>query len=223
VNYDSGGSATWTGPNPDGSGKVDVYAGIYNGGVTGIPGAATGIVCDDYKDTVVPGETWTATALNAASLNSKNINQTLFGSKIGLVGYSEVATLISYMFNGGSGYTQAELSSVIWYITSTGNSTLHSSLWSDLDASARALYKSLGGELGNAAAAEAALAKFTNLWILTPAQLGPNEPQEMWVEAAEGGAAGLYLLLAAFACCGALFLRRREHARQLGLAGTTYH
>jgi hypothetical protein len=211
VDFSGGGSTTWIGPNPDGSGNIDVYAGIYNGTVSGIPGANPGIICDDYEDSITAGETWTATALNAASLNSSNINQTLFGATIGLEGYAEVATLVSYMFNGKSGYTQAELSSAIWYITSVGNATLSSNLWNALDANAQALVTSLQKEFsGNLSAAEAALLGFSNLWILTPVPDAHGGPQEMWVEAAEGGAAALYLLLAAFSCCGALYLKRRQ-------------
>lgn len=223
VNFSGGGSTTWVGPNPDIIQKETVYAGIYNGTVSGIPGANPGIVCDDYVDNVSPGETWTATALDAASLNSKNIDQTLFGQTIGLTGYAEVATLVSYMFSGTSGYTQAELSSAIWYISAGGNNSIEGRLWNNLDASAQALVKSLQKEFaGHLALAQSALSGFGNLWILTPAQLGPNEPQEMWVEAAEGGTAALYLLLAAFSCCGALFLRRREQAKQLALVGARY-
>lgn len=214
VNFSGGGSTTWIGPNPDGPGSLDVYAGIYNGTVTGIPGANPGIICDDYQDNVTAGESWTATALNAASLTTSNIGQTLFGATIGLQGYAEVATLVSYMFGGHSGYTQAELSSAIWYITSVGNAGLSSNLWSALDATAKSLVTALQNQFGGLsnAQAQAALQKFGNLWILTPSPLGPGEPQEMWVSAAEGGAAALYLLLAAFTCCGALFLRRREQA-----------
>lgn len=213
VNFSGGGSTTWVGPNPDGPGSLDVYAGIYNGTVSGIPGANPGIICDDYKDNVTAGQTWTATALDAAALTTSNIGQTLFGSTIGLQGYAEVATLVSYMFSGNSGYTQAELSSAIWYITS-GSGTLSSNLWNALDGAAKALVTTLQGEFGGLtnAQAQAALQKFGNLWILTPSPEGPNEPQEMWVSAAEGGAAALYLLLGAFTCCGALFLRRREQA-----------
>jgi len=223
VNFSGGGSTTWVGPNPDVIQKETVYAGIYNGTVSGIPGANPGIVCDDYADNDTPGETWTATALNAASLNSSNVNQTLFGSTIGLTGYAEVATLVSYMFSGNSGYTQAELSSAIWYITSVGTKSLEARLWQNLDASAQGLVKALQKEFtGHLGLAQTALSSFGNLWILTPAQQGPGEPQEMWVSAAEGGAAVLYLLMAAFTCCGALFLRRREQEKRLVLTASRY-
>lgn len=202
VSFSGGGSTTWSG-GPDG----DVYAGIYNGTVSGIPGANPGIVCDDYKDNVVAGETWTATALDAASLNTSNIDDTLFGSAIGLQGYAEVATLVSDMFSGKSGYTQAELSSAIWYITGGGLVTFAS-----LDGNAQTLVNNLKSEFGSLSnlAAEGVLAQYANLWILTPSPEGPGEAQEMWVSAAEGGAALAYLLLAGFSCCGAMFFRRRR-------------
>lgn len=201
VTYSGGGSATWAG-GPDGN----VYAGIYNGTVSGLPGANPGIVCDDYQDTVVPGETWKATALSAASLNSSNIGQTLFGNTIGLDGYAEVATLMSYMFSGHSPYTQSELSSAIWYITGGGLVKL-----SSLDSTAQALVASLQKQFGSlsVSAAEAALAKYANLWILTPNPNAHGGPQEMWVTVAEGGTAMMYLLLVAGCCFGAMFLRRR--------------
>jgi len=210
VNYTGGGTTTWTGPNPDFpifSEKVD--AGIYNGTVSGIPGAGPGMICDDYADEVTPGETWKATALNAASLTAGNVGNTMFGSLIGLDGYAEVATLVSYMFSGKSGYTQAELSSAIWYITSGGSPLLSLELWSSMDKSAQALVTSLKSQFKTNAQALAALAGFGNLWILTPTKSGP---QEMWVEAAEGGAAVLYLLLAGFSCFGAMYWKRRNLA-----------
>ncbi len=204
VTFNGGGSTTWAG-GPDG----DVYAGIYNGTVSGLPGANPGIVCDDYKDNIVAGEVWTATALDAASLNTTNIDQTLFGSTIGLDGYAEVATLVSDMFSGKSSYTQAELSSAIWYITGGGLVT-----FSSLDANAQALVNTLKAEYGSLSAtgAEAVLAQYANLWILTPSPEGPGEAQEMWVSAAEGGAALAYLLLAGFCCGGAMFFRRRHQS-----------
>jgi hypothetical protein len=203
VNFSGGGSTTWAG-GPDGN----VYAGIYNGTVSGLPGANPGIICDDYKDTIVPGETWTANAVSAASLNSGNIGQTMFGNSIGLDGYAEVATLVSYMFSGHSPYTQAELASAIWYITGGGLVKL-----SSLDSTAQALVASLQKQFGSlsASGAEAVLAQYANLWILTPA-LGPGEPQEMWVSVAEGGTAMMYLLLVAGCCFGAMFFRSRGSA-----------
>lgn len=215
VNYSGGGSTTWTGPNPDFIfGNETVYAGIYSGSVSGI-GAQSGMICDDYADTVTPGETWSATAFNAASLTSSNIKNTMFGSTIGLDGYAEVATLVSYMFSGHSGYTQAELSSAIWYITSGGNWLLSSRLWNSLDANAQALVTSLQSQFKTNAQALAALSGFGNLWILTP---NKNGPQEMWVEAAEGGAALLYLLLAGFSCFGAMYWKRRQALGSLPVA-----
>lgn len=207
VTYSGGGSTTWAG-GPDGN----VYAGIYPGTVSGLAGANNGIVCDDYQDTVVPGETWKATTLSAASLNTSNLSQTMFGNTIGLDGYAEVATLMSYMFAGHSPYTQAELASAIWYITGGGLVRL-----SSLDATAQALVASLQKQFGSlsAAGAEAVLAKYANLWILTPNPNRHGGPQEMWVSVAEGGTAMTYLLLVAGCCFGAMFFKRRGALSQL--------
>jgi hypothetical protein len=114
------------------------------------------------------------------------------------------------MFGGGSSYgsitgiTQAELSSAIWDITTPGGIT-------GLDSKALALVSAVKAAFsGNTAAATAYLASLTNLWILTPTPLGPGEPQEMWTEAAEGGTALMYLLLATLFCGWAFSLRNRE-------------
>jgi hypothetical protein len=202
------GTGTWNSP------EGDVYTGIYTGTVSGIPGANPGIICDDYNDTVTPPETWTATALRASSLTTSNIGQTMFGSTIGLQGYLEVATLVSYMFSGNSGYTPTELSSAIWYITSGGFGLGSTAGFDKLDAAAQALVKSLQSQFGSLSnnSAEALLANFTNLFILTPSSWSGTRPQEMWVSVAEGGAATMYLLLAMLFCFVAFFKRNRERA-----------
>jgi hypothetical protein len=145
-------------------------------------------------------------------LTSSNIGKTLFGNSIGLDGYAEVATLVSMMFSGGTTYgaikgiTQAELASAIWDITTKGG------IWG-LDATARALVAAVENAFGsNTSKAQSYLATLTNLWILTPSKLGPGEPQEMWTEnlpVPEGGAALMYLLLAALFCGWSFYLRDR--------------
>lgn len=215
VSMSSNASGTGTWESPEG----DVYTGVYTGTATGVPNANPGIVCDDFSDTVYSGETWKATGLDAASLTTANIDQTMFGATIGLQGYAEVATLVSDMFNGKSGYTPTELSSAIWYITAAGNPILSAQLWADMDSAAQALVKSLQKQYSGLtnAAAEQVLAQFSNLWILTPIAGSQNpytdgEPQEMWLSVPEGGAALLYLLLAGAACFGGLFSQRRRLA-----------
>lgn len=183
-------------------------AGIYSANINGSP-SASGIICDDFNDEITNGETWKANAYQASSLNSSNINETLFGSTIGLNGYAEIGTLVSMVFNGSSmygsitGITQAELSSAIWDIGIDG--TLQG-----LDSTAQALVKAVEAYFGTHSA-QAYLSTLTNLFILTPSPEGPGEPQEMWtMSVPEGGGALLYLLLAGSTCFGAMFLNSRR-------------
>jgi hypothetical protein len=216
VQFTGGYSTTFA--NSDG----DFGAGIYTGTVNGA--STPGIICDDYNDEITSGEKWNANAYQASSLASGNLGSTLFGNTIGLDGYAEVATLVSMMFgnistytNGittVSGVTQSELSSAIWYITTPGGIN-------GLDKNAAALVSAVEAAFGtNTTLAATYLSKLTNLWILTPNPLtgiGKGEPQEMWTEGLsvpEGGAALMYLLLAAASCFGAMLFSRREIARQ---------
>jgi hypothetical protein len=210
VSMPAGATGTGTWNSPEG----DVYTGIYTGTVSGLPGANPGIICDDYNDTVTPPEVWTATALQVSSLNVNNINQTMFGSTIGLQGYLEVATLVSDMFSGNSGYTPTELSSAIWYITSGGFGLGSQNGFQQLDKAAQALVTQLQNEFGSLStgSAEQLLAAFTNLYILTPSSWPAvdGQPQEMFVSVAEGGAALMYLLLGALFCFWSFSKRNRE-------------
>lgn len=217
VKYTGGYSTTFS--NSDGT----VGAGIYTGTVNGA--SSPGIICDDYKDEVTSGETWNATAYQASSLNSTNINDTLFGKTIGLDGYAEVATLVSMMFGNTTSYsangyhitgiTQSEIASAIWDITTPGGIN-------GLDSNATNLVKALKSAFGSSISkAEAYLSGMTNLWILTPnpkTGVGSGEPQEMWTEGLsvpEGGAALLYLLLAGCACFGTMFYSRKRAAASI--------
>lgn len=211
VQFTGGYSTTFA--NSDG----DFGAGIYTGTVNGA--ATPGIVCDDYHDDISSGETWNANAYQASSLASGNLDNTLFGSAIGLDGYAEIATLVSMMFGNSSTYTngsttitgitQSELSSAIWYITTPGGIN-------GLDSKALSLVSAVESAFGtDTAKATTYLSNLTNLWILTPNPLtgiGNGEPQEMWtmnLSVPEGGAALMYLLLAGLTCFGAMFYSRR--------------
>lgn len=214
VTFTGGYTTTW------GNSGGDYGAGIYSANVNGAP-LPSGMICDDFNDEITSGETWTAKATQVSSLANGNVSGLLFGGNyapgygnIGVTGYAEVATLVSMMFSGGSSYagitgiTQAELSSAIWDLTTTGGI-------SGLDSTALALVAAVKSAFGsNTSAAEAYLAKLTNLWILTPTPGGaPGEAQEMFVEnlsVAEGGAALMYLMLAMLFCGGAFFMRNRE-------------
>lgn len=210
VKYTGKYSTTWT------QGFTVYEAGIYGASITGQPGA-TGMICDDFRDDTTSGETWTAKAYNVSTLvSSGNLSNTLFGKTIGVTGYAEVATLVSLMFGGGTTYgtvkniTQSQLASAIWDITTPGG-------LSGLSANALALVNAVTAAFkNNTSAATSYLASLKNLWILTPANLGPGEPQEMWTEnlsMPEGGAALMYLLLATLFCGWMFFLRNQERVR----------
>jgi hypothetical protein len=210
VKFTGGYTTVW------GNSSGEYGAGIYSADINGKP-SASGIICDDFKDEITNGESWTANAFQASTLvSSGNLDNTMFGSTIGVTGYAEVATLVSMMFSGGTTYgsltgiTQAELSSAIWYITAPGGIP-------GLDSTATALVAAVEAAFGgNPSAATAYLATLTNLWILTPTPLGPGEPQEMWTDALavpEGGAASLYLLLGLLSCGFGFFARSRVRVR----------
>jgi hypothetical protein len=198
-----------------GDGYADPYNGTvaYNGSTVNPNNL---IVCDDYKDTVNAGKSWPATGMEASTLTSTNVKNTMFGSTIGLTGYAEVANLVSQMFGTTNHQQQADLSAAIWWITSGG--TVKNGIYSfsgvTLDANAAALLSAVLKT--SSSTLLAALAKDTSLWILTPTGYGTNgqEPQEMWatLSTPEGGAAFMFLLLAGTSCFGAMFLKYRSQA-----------
>jgi len=197
----------------------DVYTGIYYSTVDGT--ALTPTICDDFNHNVYIGETWNASALNTSALNAGNIGQTEFGGTIGLVGYAEVATLVSEIFllNNGTGtfdglkVSGTDLSEAIWDITTPGGIKT-------ITANAAAIVSWVQGLFGSTSAAQTYLNSL-NLWILTPSP--NNGPQEFWapggtpnIVTPEGGSALLYLLLAGASCFGAIFFRNRS---QIGNRG----
>lgn len=211
---------------------LGAYAGYYSGTVTanGVTTASTpGFICDDYNNEIfLPSESWQATATSFASLatSPSALSTTLFGSTIGIDGYAAIAYLSNLMATTpASG--QADISAAIWYIGSLGSGALS---LSDLDATAQNYVTSLLGATGEfgivGSDTSAAIAELegSSLWLYTPTgqditPSGDPFPQEFVGDVAvatlsvpEGGAPWLYLLLAAFACCGAVALR---HGRRL--------
>ena len=185
-----------------------VGTGFYDGSINGVqvgPGqpGGLGMVCDDFKDNVYSGETWTANGINAASLNSSNMGQTLFGTAIGLQGYSELAYLVNQMVTTNpNADSQAAYSEALWALTG-GVSP------GDLTGQALTLYNTA---VSLYTSGQISLSQFANLWIYTPNPRGPAQAQEMWGQVAvpEGGAALEYLLLAGLSCFGAMFWRSRR-------------
>ena len=194
-----------------------VGTGFYDGSINGTqvgPGQSSpGMICDDYRDNIYSGETWTANAINASSLTSSNIGQTLFGTSLGanaLNVYQEVAYLVYQMFTTSpNAATQAAYSEAIWALTGSGVDP------KALTGLALTLYNNVtaGGETLTAS-------QLATLWIYTPNPKGvPGQPQEMWgrISVPEGGAAVGYLFLTGLCCFGAMFLRSR---RQIGNVGS---
>ena len=187
-------------------GNETVGTGFYDGSINGVqvgPGQSSpGMICDDFRDNVYAGETWTANAINAGTLTS-NIGQTLFGG-LGVAVYQQVAYLVYQMFTTNpNASTQAAYSEAIWALTNSGVDP------SKLTGLALTLYNGVKG--GSEILSSSQLA---TLWIYTPTVPGGNNAQEMWgmvpVPVPEGGAALGYLFMAGICCFGAVFLRSRR-------------
>jgi hypothetical protein len=190
-------------------GNETVGTGFYDGSINGVqvgPGQSSpGMICDDFRDNIYSGETWTANATNASTLTS-NIGKTLFGG-LGVAVYQQVAYLVYQMFTTSpNAPTQAAYSEAIWALTNSGVDP------SKLTGLALTFYNGVKG--GSETLSSSQLA---SLWIYTPTVPGGNNAQEMWgmvpVPVPEGGAALGYLFMAGICCFGAVFLRSR---RQIG-------
>lgn len=222
---------------------LGAYAGYYTGTVNGVA-SQPGFICDDYNNEIfLPSESWQATATSFSSLTTAGgqataaLSSTLFGNTIGLSGYAAIAYLSNLMaVTPAAG--QGDISATIWYIGSL-NSASPVSL-SSLDATAQGYVASL---LGNGsqkglydgtngfsttatAAAITELENSSNLWIYTPTgqdivPINDPYPQEFIgnVSVPEGGAALAYLLLASFACFGAMRIKSRTQPGNQETAG----
>jgi len=194
-------------------GGETVYAGVY-GGTSNLSGSNAGIICDDFKDNVTVGQSWTATAFQVSTLGSATnpLNNLLFGSNtlgyanVGIAGYAAMAYLAELSFqSAGNPTLQGEISEAIWSITDpgllgTGPGTAANSLVQQAES-----YAASTGD---------SLSQYANLVIYTPTSpFGPTgRPQEMWSTVPEGGAASIFLLLAGASCFGAMFFKYRNQA-----------
>jgi hypothetical protein len=198
--------AVWCGGS-EGCVGTGYYDGTINGQQAGPGGAGgLGMICDDYNHNVYPGESWTANGIDAANLNSSNIGSTQFGSKIGLTGYTELAYVVNLMFTTNPNANQQSIySQVIWALTGGVSS-------SQLSSAALTLYKWVVANAGSLPS----LSTYVNLMLYTPTNQGGDGPQEMWgqnMQAAEGGAAFLYMLLAGVACFVPIYRSRKQRAK----------
>jgi len=81
-----------------------VATGFYDGSINGVnvgPGqpGGPGMICDDYNDNIYAGEQWTASGIQASTLNASNISQTLFGGGVGGVSGIQIYTELAYLVN----------------------------------------------------------------------------------------------------------------------------
>jgi hypothetical protein len=215
---------------------LGAYAGYYTGSVNGVA-EQPGFLCDDYNnDIFLPSESWQATATTFSSLTTASgqataaLGTTLFGNTIGLSGYAAIAYLSNLMATTPAA-GQGDISAAIWYIGSL-NSTSPVPL-SSLDATAqgyvslllgsssqKGLYDGTNAFSKTATAAAIAELESSSLWIYTPTGMDITPvsdpfPQEFIgnVSVPEGGSALAYLLLASFACFGAMRIKSRNQLR----------
>jgi hypothetical protein len=221
---------------------LGAYAGYYTGTVNGVT-AQPGFICDDYNNEIyLPNESWQATATTFSSLSTAGgqataaLGTTLFGNTIGLSGYAAIAYLSNLMATTPAA-GQGDISAAIWYIGSLGSKSPVSLL--SLDSTAQGyvalllgnngsqtgpiqtgLYDGTDGFSKTATAAAITELEGSNLWIYTPTgndivPQGDPFPQEFIgnVSVPEGGAALAYLLLASFACFGAMRIKSRSQVR----------
>ncbi len=198
----------WCGGS-EGCVATGLYDGTINGQTVGPNGTGgLGMICDDYSHNIHSGQSWTANGIDAANLNASNIGSTQFGSTIGLTGYTEVAYLVNLMFTNPNSSQQAFLSEAIWYLTGgvSKSQIYNTQAWTYVLAAIN--FFNNGGSLS----------QFANLMLYTPTDQSVNGPQEMWgqaMQAAEGGAALLYALLAGIACFVAMFYSRGQRAKRV--------
>jgi hypothetical protein len=212
--------------NPPSNNVLDgIYVGSYSAqNLTS--GGNVQITCDDFRDN---------SNFNAATYTTNtfsSLGNTLWGSSIlGSGGtmaqvtqlYDEAVWLTLGMLKQ-TGTTQAYYSYAIWaifqpsqvaaWLTSYGdagacNAVFGSGSWSGSQCNA-----GKGGLVGSAASQTYTAGEFSNVVILTPNGCTANScpEQEFFEVVPEGGSAALYLLMAGFACFGAMFYRSRQTA-----------
>lgn len=190
-------------------GGETVAAGVYSGSTT-LPGAAPGLICDDFAGQVTPPATWNALAYQVSTLTPTIVSTNLlFGgantppyANIGVHGYAALADLVNLSFNSAGNPTlQADISEAIWSITFAPS-------LSGVDPAAQTL---AANALAYATSTSDSFSQYTNLWIYVPTS-NLSTTQEMWgtVPVPEGGSALMYLLLCGVFCFGAVFLRFRD-------------
>lgn len=187
------------------------------------------IICDDFEDESYLNSPYTGSMQSFGTISS-NVTNTLWGSSQGLVGYEEAAWLTEGLLNIMSQHP----------VNTTQESYQSFAMWAVMDPSGVLNWLHSYGDVaacqavfGNACTSTTpsagsllylaeqplnyATGNYSNLALLTPMNgsticktPGSCQAQEFFVQVAEGGAAALYLLLAAAVCFGAMFIRARR-------------
>jgi hypothetical protein len=190
-----------------------VYVGPYNATVNG---TSTQIICDDFVDESYVGESWTA---NVTTLS--NLNGTKWGGMANATTlYDEAAWLATQMLSptySGNATQVGYLAYALWAVFQP------SAVESWLGANSAA-WQAVQGWLNSAEAQHFTNGEFANFFLYTPNMNDPitcnggscptAPPQEFFgqLSAPEGGSTLMYILLAALACAGAIWLRSRRQS-----------
>jgi hypothetical protein len=216
----------------------DIYVGSYsaNNVTPGGPGGSVQLICDDFKD----NSDFNAATYTTNTFNS--LGSTLWGSYLMGQGdtlstvtklYEEAAWLAIGLM-GQTGQQQGWYSYALWAIFDASdvaswfttnndqtacNAVFGGGSWSKTNNSCSV---GTGGLVGSAAAGYSSLtaSQLASILIFTPkgtsqqpcSSPGTCPEQEFFEVVAEGGTAAMYLLLAGFACFGAMFFRSRVQA-----------
>ncbi|MGA8151640.1 MAG: hypothetical protein WB952_11870 [Terriglobales bacterium] len=186
-----------------------VYVGQYDATVNGTPAQ---IICDDFSHDTYLNESWTANVTNFSNLGSSTTPM-WSGKSNALTLYADAAWLATQMTMSANknNSTEGYLAYALWSLFNP--SALNGLSSSQLKGVNYWLGMIPGGLTPS---------QYANFFIYTPDLTKPitcgggtcptAPPQEfLGFSVPEGGAPMLYLLLAAFACFGAIALRHRRH------------
>jgi len=203
-----------------------VYVGPYNFTETQNNSSKSAqLICDDFKDEVYPGESWTAKVTSFSSINSNSTGLMFYNSTAGsssifgiagnfVQGYEAMAYLATQMLplasNPSNATTVGYMAYAIWAIFEP--STVKAWLSSDSTAWAQVVTY-VQNALKFVESNNVSPSYFAGWEILTPITCTSSQscpPQEYFQYVPEGGAALAYLLMAGVSCYAAMLLRRRR-------------
>lgn len=200
-----------------------VYVGPYNFTENNQP---VQLICDDFKDDVYAGESWTANVTSFSSMNNNASGLMFAGQSSGSMsllgvagnsvqGYEAMAYLAGQMLSLSGNPQNATqvgyLAYAIWAIFEGANVKSYlgnSGIWSTVEALAAGALQYVENP-GN----HVTTASFAGWELVTPVcNPGVQCPQEylQFIGVPEGGSALLYLLLAGVSCFGAMRFRLRR-------------